>query len=107
MRSPAKQRLHGTELGYSSHGSSQNKSVGIDTQARCRGKPTAETRGNNKSNGHHSLCWPCLPRRLAGKDAPHQVLLKCSKMEIKLVLSRMHQAAAIRRKKPILFSSAQ
>lgn len=100
MRSPA------NRLGYnSSQGSLQNKLVG-----RGWGKPRPETRGSRKSNGNGSSHQPAFGEgwlgRMLSTVTPHQILLKCSKMEIKLVLSGMCQIAAIRQKEPILFSSA-
>lgn len=44
--------------------------------------------------------------RMLSTVTPHQIILKCRKMEIKPVLSGMCQTAAIRQKEPILFSSA-
>lgn len=110
MGSPAKQQLLGTGLGHSSHGSSQNKSVGSDTQGRYCGKPTAGTGEAARATGITPRAGPAFSGGRLGRTlrtALHQILLKCSKMEIKLVLSRTRQAAAIRRKRPILFPSAQ
>lgn len=70
-RSPAKQRLHSTELwynsSYSSSGWLQNKLVSIGKQARGWGEPTRGTRGSSMSDGHCSLHHPAFEAGWLGR----------------------------------------
>lgn len=100
------QQWRGTGLGYNcSQGSLQNKLLGIDKQARGlepgeAGRAMAMHQHISPASGEGRL------GRMLSTVTPHQILLKCSKMEIKPVLSGTCQTAAIRQKEPILFSSA-